>query len=151
MIDFHVDIINLPQVDTQFAALDRGIGTLKPLWERFGNEFYQQEVSLFDAQPWTPLSPAYAAKKQEIYGDKPILRATDALFRSLTEQGATGNIHRINDLDAEFGSNDPKAMFHSKGTSRMPARDPLAEPDVDKYETIAGEYLEEIVSKAGFN
>lgn len=151
MIQLHADIANLPQVDAKFAALDREISTLKPLWERFGTEFYSQESALFDAQPWAPLSPAYAAKKQEIYGDKPILRATDALFKSFTEQGATGNIHRVNDLDAEFGSNDPKAMFHFTGTSRMPQRNPLAEPDVDKYETIAGEYLGEMVSKAGFN
>lgn len=151
MIQFHADIVNLPQVDAKFGALDREIGTLKPLWERFGKEFYSQEVSLFDAQPWTPLSPAYAARKRELYGDKPILRATDALFRSLTQQGATGNIHRVNDLDAEFGSHDPKAMFHFTGTSRMPARNPLAEPDVDRYETIAGQYLGEIVQRAGFN
>lgn len=151
MIEWGIEIVNLPQVDAKLAALDREIGTLKPLWERFGKEFYSQEVSLFEAQPWAPLSPAYAAKKREQFGDKGILRATDALFRSLTEQGATGNIHRVNDLDAEFGSNDPKAMFHFTGTSRMPSRDPLAEPDVDKYETIAGEYLGEIVSRAGFN
>lgn len=151
MIEIGIEIVNLPQVDAKLAALDREIGTLKPLWERFGEEFYSQETALFDAQPWAPLSPAYARKKQEIYGDKPILKATDALFRSLTQQGATGNIHRVNDLDAEFGSNDPKAMFHFTGTSRMPARDPLAEPDVDRYETIAGEYVEEIVKNAGFN
>lgn len=151
MIEYHVEIVNLPQVDAKFAALDREIQTLKPLWERFGKEFYSQETSLFEAQPWTPLSPAYAEKKREIYGDKPILRATDALFESLTQQGATGNIHRVNDLDAEFGSNDLKAMLHFTGTSRMPARNPLAEPDVDKYETIAGQYLGEMISKSGFN
>lgn len=151
MIELHVDIVNLPQVDARFAALDRGIATLKPLWERFGKEFYAQEVSLFDAQPWAPLSSAYAAKKREQFGDKPILRATDDLFKSLTQQGSTGNIHRVNDLDAEFGSSDPKAMFHFTGTSRMPARDPLAEPDVDRYETIAGGYVDEMMRNAGFN
>lgn len=151
MIEFGIETVNLSQVDAKFAALDRGIETLKPLWERFGKEFYSQETALFEAQPWAPLSPAYAAKKQETYGDKTILRATDALFRSLTEQGATGNIHRVNDLDAEFGSSDFKAMLHFKGTSRMPARDPLAEPNVDRYETIAGSYVEEIVRNAGFN
>lgn len=151
MIQQHIEIVNLPYVFAGFNEVDHGLTSMKPLWGRFGEERYEEERAWFDAEPWVALSPAYAQKKQEIFGDKPILRATDALFTSFTEQGATGNIHRINDLDAEFGSSDPKAMFHHTGTSRMPARDPLAEPNEERYETIAGEYLGEIVSSAGFN
>ena len=151
MIEHHVHISNLPQVDAHLAQLSEGVEVLKPLWERFGKEFYSQEESLFNKAPWKPLSPAYAERKRQEFGAKPILRATDVLFRSLTRQGAEGNIHRINDLDAEFGSNDFKAVFHQFGTSRMPARPPLAEPEVDRYESLASVYLEEIIKKAGFN
>lgn len=151
MIERHVEIVNLPQILAGLGDIEQGLGSMKPLWERFGDEFYAQETSWFDAEPWTPLSPAYAERKRRAVGNKGILRFTDALFQSLTQEGATGNIHRINDLDAEFGSSDPKAMFHFLGTSRMPARDPQAEPNVDRYDTIAGEYLDQIVRDAGFN
>lgn len=151
MIEHHVEISNLPEVDAHFARLSEGIETLKPLWERFGKEFYSQEVSLFSKAPWTPLSPAYAERKRKEFGNKPILRATDVLFKSLTQQGVAGNIHRVEDMTAEFGSNDFKAMFHQSGTSRMPARPPLAAPDVDRYESLASVYLEEMIKKAGFN
>lgn len=151
MIAPHVQIVNLPQVFAGLAEMERGIDQLQPLWERFGREFYRQETAHFAAEPWVPLSPAYAQRKQEIFGNKPILRATDALFMSLTQQGASGNIHRVNRDGAEFGSSDFKAMLHFTGTPRMPARNPLAEPDIDSYTTIAGEYVEEVVRNAGFN
>lgn len=151
MTEFHVDIVNLPQVNAGLMNLERELGLLRPLWEDFGREFYRQETTHFANEPWAPLSPAYAERKREIFGDKPILRATDVLFKSLTQEGAEGNIHRVNDLNAEFGSNDFKAMLHFTGTSRMPARDPLAEPDVDRYVTIAGGHLEQVIRNAGFN
>lgn len=151
MIPFVVDITNLRQVDAKLARLDSEIQVLRPLWERFGKEFYAEEAALFEREPWVPLSPTYAEQKRETFGDKPILRATDALFRSLTQQGATGNVHRVDDMQAEFGTSDFKAILHQFGTSRMPARPPLAEPDIDRYETIAGEYAIEMLRRAGFN
>jgi hypothetical protein len=110
-----------------------------------GQEFYGQEKKLFDLAPWKPLSPAYAKRKQAKYGDKPILRATDTLFRSLTAQGAEGNIHRIGNDSAEFGSSVPYGPFHAS------TRNPLAEPDVERYETIAGEYMQKLARDAGFS
>lgn len=148
MIEQHVEFVNLEQVLGNLAHVEQGLVSLRSLWERFGEEFYTQETSLFNSQPWAPLSPAYAERKRQTVGDKPILRATDALYKSLTQQGATGNIHRVNDLDAEFGSDDFKAILHFTGTSKMPARDPLAEPDVDRYLTIAGEHLDQMVKNA---
>lgn len=122
--------------------------SLIPLWELFGKEFYAEETSLFNRAPWVPLSPAYAKRKAEQFGDKPLLRVTDDLLRSFTQQGAAGNVHQISPLSAVFGSNDFKAIFHQAGTSRMPARPPLAEPDLDRYATIAGEYVAETILKA---
>lgn len=147
MIGYSVEIVNLPHINARFDRIDRGLESLTPMWERFGREFYAQETNLFDRAPWAALSPAYAKKKREQFGDKPILRATDALFQSFTQQGAAGNVHEIRPLSAAFGSRDFKAAIHRAGTSIMPARDPLAEPDVDKYQTIAGEYLAELVAR----
>lgn len=122
--------------------------SLVPLWELFGKEFYAEEIGHFASYPFAALSPAYAAKKQEEFGSKPILRAMDDLFFSFTKQGAAGNVHQISPLSAVFGSSDFKAIFHQSGTSRMPERPPLAEPDLDRYATIAGEYVAETILKA---
>lgn len=70
---------------------------------------------------WQPLSPAYAARKAQIYGNKTILRATDALYNSF-QPLAPGNVQRINKTDAELGTNIFYGIFHQLGTSRMPAR-----------------------------
>lgn len=70
---------------------------------------------------WQALSPAYAARKAEIYGNKTILRATDALYNSF-QPGAAGNVQRISPTSAEYGTNVSYAVFHQFGTSRMPAR-----------------------------
>lgn len=151
MMDVRSEISNLAQVNAQLVQLAASVESLRPLWERFGEEFYAQEVALFNAAPWAPLSESYAREKQKRFGSKSLLRATDVLFRSLTEQGAEGNIHQIRDLGAEFGSSDFKAALHQSGTSVMPARPPLADPDVEKYETIAAEYMSEVLSNAGFS
>lgn len=151
MIAQNVEVIGLERVFAGFIRIEKRIVSLRPLWERFGKEFYRQETAWFASEPWTPLSPAYAEQKRKQFGSKPLLRATDALFKSLTQEGAEGNIHEVSDLGAKFGSNDFKAMFHRTGTSRMPKRDPLAEPDVERYETIAGQYVTEMMIEAGFN
>jgi hypothetical protein len=147
----NVEFVGLDRVFAGFSRIEKRLVSLKPLWERFGREFYRQETAWFASEPWTPLSPEYAERKRKEFGSKPLLRATDALFKSLTQEGAEGNIHQVNDLGAQFGSNDFKAKLHSTGTSRMPAREPLAEPDVNRYETIAGQYINEMMSEAGFH
>lgn len=146
MISYEFPTLN--RVDHVLEIQGRGLERLTPLWELFGKEFYQQETALFARAPWVPLSPGYAKQKQEQFGGKSILRARDDLFKSFTQQGATGNIYRVDDRGAEFGSGDFKAIFHQAGTSLMPARPPLAEPDLDRYATIAGEYLAEMIAKA---
>lgn len=151
MIELAWQFENLDKVSGSLGSVEKSLDSLKPLWEQFGKEFYAEETALFDAQPWAPLSPAYAKQKAELVGSKPILRFTDHLFQSFTRQGAESNVHRVNDLDAEFGSSDPKAMFHFFGTSRMPSRPPLAEPNEERYATIAGEYVGELMKSAGFN
>ena len=148
MIEQHAELVGLDRFFAGLARIDQGLSSLRPLFERMGQEFYLQEIAWFASQPWVALSPRYAAEKQKRFGSKPILRALDNLFRSLTQQDAEGNIHQVSDLGAVFGTSDPKAGFHHTGTSRMPARDPFAPPDTARYESIAGNYLVEMVTGA---
>lgn len=145
MITITIITQGFPQANARLVKLEGQLSSLKPLWERLGDEFYKEETAWFAAEPWKPLSPAYAKRKRAKFGDKPILRATDTLFHSLTEQGAEGNIHRVDSLSAEFGSAVPYGIFHEK------SRPPIAEPDVEEYRTIAAEYMVEAVRNSGFN
>lgn len=148
MIERHAEWTGMDRFFAGLARVDRELSSLRPLWELCGKEFYSQETAWFASEPWVALSPGYAARKQKEFGSKPLLRATDALFKSLTQQGADGNIHQVDDLGAMFGTGDFKAPFHHTGTSRMPARDPFAPPDINRYESIAGNYLVEMVTGA---
>ena len=140
-----IEVMGLEGTIAAFLRLEDKLTKLKPLWEVFGKEFYSEEKSLFAEAPWKPLSPAYAKRKQQKYGDKGILRATDRLYNSLTEQGVEGNVHRVRDDGAEFGSSVPYGIFHKE------TRDPIAEPDEERYGTLAGEYVMEMIREAGFS
>lgn len=144
MITISIATQGFPQTNANLVKLEGRLSSLKPLWEKLGDEFYKEEKAWFAAEPWKPLSPAYAKRKRAKFGDKPILRATDTLFHSLTEQGAEGNIHRVDDLGAEFGSRVPYGIFHQE------SRPPLAEPNVGNYRTIAAEYAVDAVRSSGF-
>jgi hypothetical protein len=67
------------------------------------------------------------------------------LYNSLTQRGSEGNVHSVRDDGADFGSVVPYGVFH------VPTRNPLVEPDEDRYDAIAGEYVEEAIKQAGFS
>lgn len=150
MTGYQVEFIGAAEVDRGLANLDRRLSVLRPMYETFAEEFYKEEEELFATEPWEPLSDAYAISKAEQFGGKPLLRATDALYKSLTQPNAPGSIYIVDDTDAVFGSSDPKAILHQTGTRNMPARPPRAEPKMDTYRTLAGEYLVESLNESGF-
>lgn len=139
---------NLHQVFGVFGRIERGLESLKPMWENFQSQFHAEETNHFANAPWEPLSRAYAERKQAEHGNKPLLQVTEDLMKSFTEAKVKGAVRRMDDLSAEFGSDIPYARFHQLGTSIMPARPPLADPDERVYGTLAGRYLETVVGRA---
>lgn len=108
-------------------SLDRftaGVSDLRPAFEDIGIDVREILVEHFaqEGNGWAPLTPAYAAKKRRLYGDKPILRATDRMFESLTSRDAAGNITEIGEMAAAYGTNVFYARYHQTGTSRMAQR-----------------------------
>lgn len=146
MTTITIEVVGVEKALAGFTRLESSLTRLRPLMEIFGREFYAQETTLFETAPWTPLKPETEARKAKLYGGPSrILIATGTLFRSLTKQGADGNIHRVDDDGAEFGSDVPYGIFH------VPTRNPMVEPDKERYATLAGEYAAEMVKDAGFN
>jgi phage gpG-like protein len=151
MTGYTIEIIGLEKMLAGMASLESSFSRLSPLMERFGGEFRGSEVALFRSAPWTPLKPASeAAKARKFGGPSQIMVASGDLFRSLTEKEDKGHIHRVSDDGAEFGSNVFYGIFHHEGRGRLPERKLLAEPDEQRYETIAGEYAAEMLKEAGF-
>ena len=145
MITITSEIVGVDRVRSNLVEIEGRLTRLRPLFQEFGQEFYAQEKSLFDLAPWKPLSPAYAERKRRAVGDKGILRYTDRLYLSLTKQGSEGNVHRVSDNNAEFGSVVSYGIFHRD------TRDPMAEPDIDRYATVAGEYAADVVREEWVN
>ena len=151
MIGVTYEWIGLKQVDAGLAQVKHSLSVLNPLWETLGDEVRQKETELFAQAPWTPLTESYAEQKLKEFGDKPLLRASDVMFKSLTEEGAEHNINRIENLFAEFGTDDPKARGHHFGSGNLPERHVLIEFSPARAESLMGSYLEQSLKEAGFN
>jgi phage gpG-like protein len=96
----------------------------RPILERLASHLRRKEEELFEsggAGRWEPLAPTTIARK----GSSTILVDTGALRDSLTEEGAADHFEQILGEELVFGTYDSKAGYHRRGTSRMPARDPL--------------------------
>jgi hypothetical protein len=89
---------------------------------------FQAEREQFDSEGlsgsggWAPLKPRTIARKAALGLDSRILRETQALFRSVTEQSSPDAVFDVNADSMVFGTSDRKAIFHQKGTDRMPKR-----------------------------
>lgn len=116
------------QLDRELLRFqDRG-DDFSPMFESLAEDFYSIERAQFASEGrfasagWAPLSSAYAARKARLHPGKTILRATDALFESLT--GGAGSTRRITN-DEMYLAGAAHGIFHQRGTRRMPRRRPV--------------------------
>lgn len=137
-----IQLTGTVQGDVQLdRALSRIISSSQDFsepFEEFGDEFREVTGERFENEGfgWAQLSPAYALRKFMRWGIKTILRASDAVYESLTIKGAAGNITRIFPLRAEFGTSIYYAIFHQLGTSKMPARPIIMLREEDKRRLV---------------
>lgn len=75
---------------------------------------------------WAPLSESYAAWKARAFPGQPILVASGGLRASLT---SSLDVDEVGARQARFGSRVKHGRYHQTGTSRMPARPPVALPE----------------------
>ena len=127
MIGFTIEVAGEVQLHRAIQRFTDGVDDLRPLWPEMSQMFYDIEREQFTTEggagesgPWAPLSPRYAAWKASHYGGKGILERSGGLLASLT--GGTGAIHETTKDSLRIGTSNRHAMFHQKGTRRMPAR-----------------------------
>lgn len=141
-----VEILGLERLNVGLDRIERGITHLRPFWKLCGKEFRGQEGKLFERAPWKPLKRETEIRKAKKHGGPSrILVATGRLLRSLTVEGHADAVERISDDEAEFGTAVPYSVFHEK------TRNPVGEPDEDRYNTLAGEYVGRVAREAGFS
>lgn len=106
------------------VALNRlGSLPMKDFYVSQLKDFEEQERDIFSkAAGWPSLSPRYSAWKALHYPGKPLLRASDRLYKSLTET-TSDSIRKATDKGAQFGSRVPYANRHNRGTGGMPKRE----------------------------
>lgn len=120
MLRFTVIVDGEVQID---RALSRLVGKVTRLDEYFKivadvmdeavRKQFESEGGRTDK--WEPLSPRYAEWKARRVGAKPILQLTGAMSESFKTV-------RISSSEIAWGSQDPKAVLHQRGTSRMVQR-----------------------------
>lgn len=125
-IKFTVEGVEL--LNRSFGRVNTRLSDLRPIWNNVQREFWKIENEQFASQgakgaggAWKPLTRPYAIQKAKRYGVKTILRASDALYHSLT--GETGDTILLKDKQ-EFGigTSLPYAPYHQRGGGRLPKR-----------------------------
>lgn len=116
----------------------------RPVFQRVGPTFFEQTRKRFEAEGpgWPALTPAYAERKRQIYGDRTILRATDRLYHSFQPKGRD-SIERIGPLEAEFGSSVPYGIHHQEER-------PIIDVNEQQIEQVVVDGLNEQIRSLGF-
>lgn len=109
----------------------RKLASWPVLWVEIGHALADAEREWFQTQgdgSWAPLDPDYAARKAALFPGKTILRATDELYKSLTDPARAMTLAGPDTL--LFGSdvtvgNYKLGALHQEGAGHLPVRKPL--------------------------
>lgn len=138
VLEMHV--FGEPQLKRVLGLIVDGATDLRKAWDEVKEDFIQNEEDQFATQGghasggWRALSPAYAAWKAKRFPGKPILRRTDRLFQSLTRPLHEDFIFISKPDTMTIGTAVPYAVFHGRGTRRMPQRRPVELTEKQKRE-----------------
>lgn len=148
--------------------LRRGLSTtidvakdLRPFWRTvFAPKYYAMVQDLFatggrarsgsghfKGGAWAPLSPAYRVWKRAHYPGQPILVREGTLRESLRWSGTVGDqgIFNAQPQYAFVGTKVKYGVYHQHGTSRMPARPFLPEPDAKVFGPLLNQWLQKVM------
>ncbi len=125
--------------DTQLLrTIDRRldyVSDMRPAWRELRRLFLVAERRQFATQGawgsggWAPLSEDYRRWKLRVFPGKTILRATDELYRSLTE-GPQIYVERPHEVI--MGSAVRHGRFHQSGGGNLPRRRVLELPESER-------------------
>jgi len=119
MINIRMDAATM---QAAIEGMQSNLSDLRPAWRqvhqvllRFEREVFRSEGA-YTGRPWQPLTPEYAARKQSRWGRRPILQASQRMFRSFTDAGHDEHVFEMTPTRMIFGSRVFYARYHQDGT-----------------------------------
>lgn len=130
--DLHINVSGVQDFVLRLDDLIRKSSNLSNPFQRFQKHWFDSIDEVFaaggDPVEWPALSPAYEGWKNVHYPGQTLMRASDRLYESLTNQ-TSDTVWQVGPKHIEFGSRVPYFEYHQQGTSRMPARPTLVLTD----------------------
>lgn len=129
---FEFEIFGDVLVRRRLLGIAHRAGDMSPAFDQIADLLMDQTRMQFDSEGghasggWAALAPATVRLKARRNLDPRILRATGALMGSLTRRGDPNQELDVSGDRLVFRSRLARHRFHQQGTSRMPARPPLA-------------------------
>ena len=119
------------------------------VYKEIAKSFYQFQERQFrsggaEIGGWKPLAKSTLRQKFRLGYPPDILVRTGRLMRSLASK-TTDTIEEITSRDLRIGTGIPYAIYHQKGTKKMPARPLIAltQKLLDKWTGLFAEHFEE--------
>lgn len=125
-IRFEVTVDGEKQLDRALSRFGDHLGDMRPFFQKASEMISSAVEEQFETEGsrtsgWAPLSPRYAAWKMAQVGNQPILVFTGRMKKSLIGEGPD-SIREADRDQLRWGTSVPYAIFHQRGTSRMPQR-----------------------------
>lgn len=141
-IRVHIEVFGDTQIDRTLLRFGSRAMNAIPLWNSLYQDFLNIEQVQFLTEGshgsggWPQLAESTLLEKERRHQPTWILRATEVLFKSLTQRGALGNIRDIGPGWMRFGSDIPYGIYHQTGTVNMPMRKPLEFTELERVAVV---------------
>ena len=145
-------------MDRAIARFADGVTDYRPMWPVIEDDFYSLVGRQFATEgaeggtAWVSLSDAYGTWKEIHYPGKPILQRTGELMASLTSPTAPGAVRVEERKTLTLGTTVPYAIYHQRGTKKMPARPEIRLTEAFKRTAMhhVQTYLVQMATQGGF-
>jgi phage gpG-like protein len=119
-----LEIFGTVALDRRLVRVAENAQDLSPAWHAVADVLDELAEVNFSTEGglvggWDPLSPSTERRKS---GMSTILADTGVMRDSMTEPSAENAIRRVMADGLDWGTSDPKASFHERGTKNMPRR-----------------------------
>ena len=153
--EFTFEVDGEDQVRRSFSRFADAIKDFSPAFKEIAEDFKEIEKRQFDTEGvygsggWRHLSPNYATWKHKYHPGKKILELSGLLKESLESENPY-TIKEIQPQQMKLGTKINYAIYHQRGTLRMPARPviKLTEADKDRWTKILHQYMVSESNKA---
>lgn len=146
MVSIQFELTGDRTIGRRYVKLENELNDLGFMFQPIGDAVLEDTGRHIDNHPGPPLAPSTIRRK----GHTRILIDEGGLRGSYVKS-SDHNVFRVRRMAAEFGTSDPKAMYHQEGTSRMPKRLIIERNAANeaRYVFIAVEQLKEKASELG--